>query len=146
MVRMISVYFTLFLAAFAATAPLQARQVGNAQCQTDRKNIVLSLLLTTSAVGKIDTTGPATATAVEAAEAGLQSAAAGIMAIGAALQSGENAPSEDRDQVSAGLTAAQNALTGSMSECKSVNATVTNALNKLDKAIAAGKAVVADCK
>jgi hypothetical protein len=34
------------------------------------------------------------------------------MAIGAALQSGENAPSEDRDQVSAGLTAAQNALIG----------------------------------
>ncbi|KAJ7358153.1 hypothetical protein DFH08DRAFT_953341 [Mycena albidolilacea] len=144
MVRMISVYFTLFLAAFAATAPLQASQVGNAQCQTDRKNIVLSLLLTTSAVGKIDTTDPATATAVEAAEAGLQSAAAGIMAIGAALQSGENAPSEDRDQVSAGLTAARNALTGIND--KSVNATVTNALNKLDKAIAAGKAVVVDCK
>ncbi|KAF7362808.1 hypothetical protein MVEN_00630600 [Mycena venus] len=144
MVRMISVFSTLILAAFAAAVPLQTRQVGNAQCQIDRKKIVLNLIATSSAVGKIDTTDPTTATAVQAAEAGLKSAAQGILAIAAELKSGQNASAMDRDQVGAGLTAVQTALTGINDP--TVNATVTNALDKLSKTIAAGQAVVADCK
>lgn len=55
---------------------------------------------------------PATASAVSDAEAGLKSAAEGIKAIGTELKAGQNASATDRDQVAAGLTAAQTALTG----------------------------------
>ncbi|KAJ7263625.1 hypothetical protein B0H12DRAFT_1230914 [Mycena haematopus] len=142
MVRIMSIIFTLFLAAFAVAAPLGARQIGDLQCNKDRANTVSGLIATTAAVKKIDTTDPTTATAVAAAQAGLKSAGQGIAAIAGALITGQTAPA-DRAQVGTGLTAAQTALTGINDPAASD--AVTAALGKLATTITAGEAVEADC-
>ncbi|KAJ6493428.1 hypothetical protein C8R45DRAFT_928179 [Mycena sanguinolenta] len=101
MVRILSVVCTLFLAAFSVAAPLSVRQVGDAQCNKDRANTVAGLVATNAAVKQIDTTDPATASAVQAAQAGLKSAGQGIAGIAVALVAGQNAPAADRTQVQA---------------------------------------------
>ncbi|KAJ6551632.1 hypothetical protein B0H19DRAFT_1236723 [Mycena capillaripes] len=143
MVRLVSCFFTVCLAIYAAGAPLQQRQVGNARCQLDRVKIVASLKATDATISKIPITDPATASAVSTAQAGLESASNAIQAIGADLQNGLNASASDRNNVFAGLTAAQTALSGITDV--TANATVTAALTRLSKTLDAGKAVVANC-
>ncbi|KAF7349113.1 hypothetical protein MVEN_01433500 [Mycena venus] len=144
MARVLSVLLALCLAFFAVAAPLQQRQVGDLQCNINRLKIVASLASTTTAVGKIDTTDPATASAVTAAQAGLSSASDGIKTIAQSLVTGQTAPASARDQVGAGLLAAQTALTGITDPAAAT--AVTAAQNQLTTTIADGKAVVADCK
>ncbi|KAF8212607.1 hypothetical protein K438DRAFT_1662168 [Mycena galopus ATCC 62051] len=143
MVRILSVVCTVFLAAFAVGAPLGVRQVGDLQCNEDRLATVSGLAATTAAVKKIDTTDPTTASAVTAAQAGLQSASQGIAGIAKALVAGQTAPAADRTQVGAGLTAAQTALTGINDPAASD--AVTTALGKLSDTITAGQGVATNC-
>ncbi|KAJ7736457.1 hypothetical protein B0H16DRAFT_1573842 [Mycena metata] len=144
MARTLSVLLILCLAWFTIAAPLQQRQGGDLQCNINRLKIVNSLASTNTAVGKIDTTDPATASAVTAAQAGLTSASAGIKTIAQSLLTGQAAPASARDQVQAGLLAAQTALTGITDP--TATAAVTAAQNQLTTTIADGAAVVADCK
>ncbi|KAJ7739396.1 hypothetical protein B0H16DRAFT_1568868 [Mycena metata] len=144
MARTLSVLLILCLAWFTIAAPLQRRQVGNLQCNINRLKIVTSLASTNTAVGKIDTTDPATASAVTAAQAGLTCAGAGIKTIAQSLFTGQAAPASARDQVQAGLLAAQTALAGITDP--PATAAVTAAQNQLTTTIADGAAVVADCK
>ncbi|KAJ6503683.1 hypothetical protein C8R45DRAFT_894818 [Mycena sanguinolenta] len=144
MARILSVLLVLCLALFTVAAPLQQRQIGNLQCNINRLKIVTSLGSTNTAVGKIDTTDPATASAVTAAQAGLTSASAGIKTIAQSLITGQAAPASARDQVGAGLLAAQTALAGITDP--TATAAVTAAQNQLTTTIADGAAVVADCK
>ncbi|KAF7349887.1 hypothetical protein MVEN_01289300 [Mycena venus] len=143
MARILSVLLALYLALCTVAAPLQQRQVGDLQCNIDRLKIVNSLASTGTAVGEIDTTDPATASAVTAAQAGLTSAGAGIKTIALSLITGQAAPASARDQVKAGLLAAQTALAGINDP--TATAAVTAAQNQLNTTIADGAAVVADC-
>ncbi|KAF8212584.1 hypothetical protein K438DRAFT_1566170, partial [Mycena galopus ATCC 62051] len=124
-------------------APLGVRQVGDLKCNIDRVATVGGLAATTAAVNKIDTTDPTTASAVKAAQAGLQTASQGIAGIAKALITLQNAPAADRNQVFAGLTAAQTALTGINDPAASD--AVTTALGKLSDTITAGKGVTSNC-
>ncbi|KAJ7481003.1 hypothetical protein FB451DRAFT_155668 [Mycena latifolia] len=144
MARILSILLALCLALFTVAAPLQQRQVGDLQCNINRLKIVSSLASTTTAVGKIDTTDPTTASAVTAAQAGLTSASAGIKTIAQSLVTGQAAPASARDQVQAGLLAAQTALAGITDP--TTTAAVTAAQNQLTTTIADGAGVVADCK
>ncbi|KAJ6549798.1 hypothetical protein B0H19DRAFT_1031434 [Mycena capillaripes] len=150
MARILYVIWALCLALLTVAAPLQQRQVGNLQCNINRFKIVTSLASTSTAVGKIDTTDPATASAVTAAQAGLTSAGAGIKTIALSLVTGQAAPASARDQVQTGLLAAQTALAGitdaNPSFSPTATAAVTAAQNQLTTTISDGAAVVADCK
>ncbi|KAJ6615518.1 hypothetical protein B0H10DRAFT_1801369 [Mycena sp. CBHHK59/15] len=127
-------------------APLHQRQVGDLQCNVDRFKIVSSLAATGKAVKAIDTTDPATASAVTAAQAGLTSAGDGIKTIALSLVTGQAAPADARTQVGAGLTAAKTALAG-ITECvPAAAATVAAAQTQLATTIQDGGDVVADCK
>ncbi|KAJ7165597.1 hypothetical protein C8R43DRAFT_1104199 [Mycena crocata] len=144
MARILSVFLALFIASAAVAAPIEQRQLGNLACNIDRFKIVTALASTGGAVKKIDTTDPATATAVAAAQAGLTSAGDGIKTIALSLITGKAAPADARDQVKQGLLDAQTALTG-ITDAAVADA-VTAAQTKLAGAIADGDAVVADCK
>ncbi|KAF8173799.1 hypothetical protein K438DRAFT_1728277 [Mycena galopus ATCC 62051] len=141
-----SVILALFAASTAMAAPFDRRlslsSVFSA-CNVDRFNIVTTLASTGSAVGKIDTTDPATATAVTAAQAGLTSAGDGIKTIALALVTGGTPPADARDQVKSGLANAQTALSSITDP--TANATVADAQGKLAAAISDGNDVVADC-
>ncbi|KAJ7911108.1 hypothetical protein B0H13DRAFT_1713938 [Mycena leptocephala] len=138
-----SILFALFAASVAFAAPVQQRGLGSLKCNIDRFKIVTTLAATGSAVKKIDTTDPATATAVTAAQAGLTSAGDGIKTIALALVTGGTPPADARDQVQKGLTDAQTALTGITDA--TVTDTLATAQSKLAAAIQDGDDVVADC-
>ncbi|KAJ7083106.1 hypothetical protein B0H15DRAFT_851306 [Mycena belliarum] len=144
MARILSVFLALFIASAAVAAPIEGRQIGSIKCNIDRFKIVTTLAQTGTAVKKIDTTDPDTATAVQAAQAGLKSAGDGIKTIALSLVTGKAAPAEARDQVQKGLTDAQDALTGITDE--TVTDSVAAAMAKLTASIENGAAVVADCK
>ncbi|KAF8921581.1 hypothetical protein CPB85DRAFT_1271480 [Mucidula mucida] len=124
----------------ADAAPLHSRQIGNLACNIARLKIVSNLAATKSAVSEIDDTNAAAKTA---ATDGLNSASDGIKTIAKSLITGAQAPAAARDQVGAGLTAAQTALDGLTS---GDDPAVAEAQDKLSSAIAAGQDVVAQCK
>ncbi|KAJ7250396.1 hypothetical protein C8J57DRAFT_1355541 [Mycena rebaudengoi] len=144
MARILSIFLALALASFTAAAPLGARQIGNLACNIDRFKIVTALAATGSAVKKIDTTDPATATAVAAAQAGLKAAGDGIKTIALSLVTGQAAPADAREAVASGLLDAQTALTGI--DDATVADAVEAAQTKLAGAIDDGNGVVANCK
>ncbi|KAF5374297.1 hypothetical protein D9758_004589 [Tetrapyrgos nigripes] len=135
--------FALALLAFKAeAAPLQARQIGDLQCNIARLQTVSALGQAQNLLGKIDTTDPNVASAVSTASDGLNSAQAGIKTIGGAIVSGQTAPADARDQVGTGLTDALTALDG----LDSTDPAVSDTVSKVNDAISAGQSVVADCK
>ncbi|EJD51804.1 hypothetical protein AURDEDRAFT_111405 [Auricularia subglabra TFB-10046 SS5] len=139
----------LFFVGQSAAVPLRARQLGNIQCNLARLRIVGALASTTKTVEKLTDQAADDATASSAADdalTGLDSAADGIKTIALSLISGQNAPADARDQVGAGLTQAKTALDSITSDDATVAATVAKAQKSLDKAIAAGNDVVAQCK
>ncbi|KAF9050782.1 hypothetical protein BDZ89DRAFT_1006105 [Hymenopellis radicata] len=140
------------------SAPLHSRQAGNLACNIARLKIVSNLAATKSAVGEIDDTNAAAKTA---ATDGLNSASDGIKTIAKSLLTGAQAPADARDQVGAGLTAAQTALDGLTRQVVILRSqkfrtlpiadsgddpAVAEAQDKLSAAIAAGQDVVAQCK
>ncbi|KAJ7731346.1 hypothetical protein B0H16DRAFT_1893341 [Mycena metata] len=128
----------------AAAAPLSQRAVlGSTQCNVDRLNIVAALAGAVNAVNAITPTNSDTAAVVTAAQANLISAAAGTMAISLSLVAGQNPPASAAEQVGKSFADAQTALTGIHDP--TVNATLTDAQNKLTTAIQAGNAINADC-
>ncbi|KAJ6465946.1 hypothetical protein C8R47DRAFT_45735 [Mycena vitilis] len=144
MARFSSMLLALFVATAAVAAPVNPRAgLGSVQCNIDRAKIVVTLALTGAAVKKIDTTDPATATAVTTAQAGLTAAGDGIKQIALALVTGGAPPADARDATKQGLLDAQTALTGITDA--TVNATLADAQSKLAAAIQDGDDVVADC-
>lgn len=97
----------LLLATTATAATLPPRQIGNLACNLARLQIVGALNDAGSAAGSIaDTTTQA------AVSAGIDQANAGVGAVAQALLSGGAASADGRDEVAAGLTAANEALAG----------------------------------
>ncbi|KAJ7661535.1 hypothetical protein DFH06DRAFT_375740 [Mycena polygramma] len=145
MARFSSMLLALFVATAAVAAPLNQQRagLGSIQCNIDRAKIVVTLATTGAAVKKIDTTDPATATAVTTAQAGLTAAGDGIKQIALALVTGSAPPADARDATKQGLLDAQTALTGITDP--TVNATLADAQSKLAAAIQDGDDVVADC-
>ncbi|KAJ7776221.1 hypothetical protein B0H16DRAFT_1505976 [Mycena metata] len=144
MARILSVFVALFVASASVAAPVEYRQVGDLACNIDRLKIVAGLLSTGAAVNKIDTTDPATATSVAAAQAGLTTAGDAIKDIALALVTGKAAPASSRTGVSQGLNDTRSALERITDP--TVNATVAAALSQLQAAIDDGNDVIADCK
>ncbi|KAJ7164346.1 hypothetical protein C8R46DRAFT_998097 [Mycena filopes] len=146
MARMLSVFLALLIASASVAAPVEQRQLGDIACNVDRFKIVTGLISTGAAVGKIDTTDPATASSVAAAQAGLTTAGDAIKDIALALVTGKAAPASSRTGVSQGLNDTRSALEGITEYVPTVNATVATALSTLQAAIDDGNAVIADCK
>ncbi|KAJ7479661.1 hypothetical protein FB451DRAFT_163111 [Mycena latifolia] len=144
MARILSVFLALFIASAAVAAPVENRQLGNLDCNVDRFKIVTGLIQTGSALKKIDTTNPDTATAVAAAQAGLSSAGDAIKNIALALVTGKAAPGDARTAVSQGLNDTRSALDGI--DDPTVTDSVAAAQTLLQGAIDDGNAVIADCK
>ncbi|KAJ7087532.1 hypothetical protein B0H15DRAFT_886099 [Mycena belliarum] len=146
MARTLSVFLAFFIASAAVAAPVENRysQLGSLQCNIDRFKIVTGLVETGSAVKKIDTTNPDTATAVAAAQAGLSSVGDAIKNIALALVTGKAAPGDARTAVSQGLNDTRSALEGINDP--TVTDSVAAAQTLLQNAIDDGNAVIADCK
>ncbi|KAK6988711.1 hypothetical protein R3P38DRAFT_3095423 [Favolaschia claudopus] len=144
MARILSMFLAFFVASAVIAAPLEQRQLGNLKCNIDRLKIVTGLIATASAVGKIDTSDPDTATAVEAAQAGLKTAGDSIKDIAIALITGKAAPPESRTGVSQGLNDTRSALESITNSA--VAPAVSAAQTSLQDAIDDGNAVIADCK
>ncbi|KAJ7097429.1 hypothetical protein C8R44DRAFT_370067 [Mycena epipterygia] len=144
MARILSLFLAFFIASASVAAPVEQRQVGDLDCNVDRLKIVADLVAAGSAVKQIDTTNPDTATAVAAAQAGLQTAGDAIKDIALALVTGQAAPESSRTGVSQGLNDTRSALSGITDP--TVNSTVAAAQNKVQSAIDAGNDVIADCK
>ncbi|KAF8209074.1 hypothetical protein K438DRAFT_1930031 [Mycena galopus ATCC 62051] len=143
MARILSLFLALFIASASVAAPVERRQIGDLACNVDRFKIVTGLVSTGSAVGKIDTSDPATATAVAAAQAGLKSAGDSIKDIALALVTGAAAPADAPTGVSQGLNDTRSALESITNPA--VNASVAAAQVSLQSAIDDGNAVLADC-
>ncbi|KAJ7689674.1 hypothetical protein B0H17DRAFT_1134812 [Mycena rosella] len=144
MARILSVFLALFLAFAAVAAPVETRQLGNLQCNIDRFKIVTGLVETGSALKKIDTTNPDTATAVAAAQTGLTTVGDAIKDIALALVTGKAAPTDARTQVSQGLNDTRSALEGITDA--TVTASVASAQTLVQGLIDDGNGVIADCK
>ncbi|KAG7096273.1 hypothetical protein E1B28_003721 [Marasmius oreades] len=113
------------------------------QCNIARAVIITDLGETNALLQQIDTSNSQTlATAVSRAREGVQTAGEGIKGILTALISGTTPPADGRKVVDQGLGTTLQALTG----LNSTDTGVTNALNKLKDAIAAGDEVVATCR
>ncbi|KAJ7931043.1 hypothetical protein B0H13DRAFT_2263954 [Mycena leptocephala] len=143
MARILSVFLALFIASASVAAPVEQRGIGSLSCNVDRFKIVTGLISTGSAVGKIDTTDPATATAVAAAQAGLKAAGDSIKDIALALVTGKAPPADSRTGVSQGLNDTRSALESITNPA--VSASVAAAQTKLQAAIDDGNDVIADC-
>ncbi|KAJ7442591.1 hypothetical protein B0H11DRAFT_2236696 [Mycena galericulata] len=143
MARFLSLILALFIASASVAAPLEHRQIGDLACNVDRLKIVASLVESGSAIGKIPTTDPATATAVAAAQAGLTTVGDAIKDIALALVTGQAAPADSRTGVSQGLNETRAALAGITNPA--VNTTVAAAQALVQTAIDDGNAVIADC-
>ncbi|KAJ7265753.1 hypothetical protein C8J57DRAFT_1330496 [Mycena rebaudengoi] len=144
MARILSLFLALIVASASVAAPIEQRQLGNLACNIDRFRIVTGLLSAGSAIGKIDTTDPDTATAVEAAQAGLKAAGDSIKNIALALVTGQAAPADARTGVSQGLNDTRSALESITNTA--VSDSVQAAQSKVQAAIDVGNDVIADCK
>ncbi|KAJ7227515.1 hypothetical protein C8J57DRAFT_1469930 [Mycena rebaudengoi] len=144
MARILSLFLALIVASASVAAPIEQRQLGNLACNIDRFKIVTGLLSAGSAIGKIDTTDPDTATAVEAAQAGLKAAGDSIKNIALALVTGQAAPADARTGVSQGLNDTRSALESITNTA--VSDSVQAAQSKVQAAIDVGNDVIADCK
>ncbi|KAF5317743.1 hypothetical protein D9619_012604 [Psilocybe cf. subviscida] len=135
------------LVATIAAAPVAfGGQLGNLACNVARLQTVTGIEATSAAVNKIPTAGNATvATALSAAKAGLDQSTAGVTTILDALFSGQDAPSDARNQVGAGFAQTQTALQGIASTGSATSKAVKKALAKLQKTINAGNVVVSQC-
>ncbi|KAF9256582.1 hypothetical protein L218DRAFT_1007238 [Marasmius fiardii PR-910] len=113
------------------------------QCNIARAVIITDLDETFALVQQIDTSKDKNfADAVTRATEGLKTAGTGIKAILTALISGETPPADGRSSVGKGMGDTLEALSG----LNSTDTGVTNALNKIKDAIAAGNEVVATCR
>ncbi|KAJ6459986.1 hypothetical protein C8R45DRAFT_1030229 [Mycena sanguinolenta] len=143
MAPIFSLFFVLFIASASVAAPVEQRQIGSLACNIDRVKILAGLISTGSAVGQIDTSDPATATAVTAAQAGLKAVGDSIAQIALALVTGAAAPADARTAVSQGLNDTRSALESITNPA--VNASVAAAQSELQTTIDDGNAVIADC-
>ncbi|KAJ6500220.1 hypothetical protein C8R47DRAFT_1110943 [Mycena vitilis] len=144
MARIIALFISLFIVSTSVAAPVEQRQLGSLACNVDRFKIVTGLVSAGSAVNAIDTSDPATATAVAAAQAGLKTVGDSIKDIALALVTGKAAPADARTGVSQGLNDTRSALEGINNTA--VVASVAAAQTKVQAAIDDGNAVLADCK
>ncbi|KAF7342386.1 hypothetical protein MVEN_01827600 [Mycena venus] len=144
MARIFSLFLALVIASASVAAPVEQRQVGDLSCNIDRFKIVTGLISAGSAIGKIDTTDPDTATAVAAAQAGLKAAGDSIKDIALALVTGKTAPADARTGVSQGLNDTRSALDSITNTA--VSDSVAAAQSKVQAAIDDGNDVIADCK
>ncbi|KAF7342580.1 hypothetical protein MSAN_02014700 [Mycena sanguinolenta] len=143
MAPILSLFFALFIASVSVAAPVEQRQIGDLACNIDRVKILTDLVSTGSAVGQIDTSDPATATAVAAAQSGLKAVGDSVAEIALALVTGAAAPADARTAVSQGLNDTRSALESITNPA--VSASVAAAQSKLQTAIDDGNAVLADC-
>ncbi|KAJ7268215.1 hypothetical protein B0H12DRAFT_97026 [Mycena haematopus] len=144
MVHIFSVFFSLVVAVCVAAAPMHRRQTGDLDCNLARLKIIFDVAATQKLISQINSTDIDTASAVAVAQVGLQSVNSAIQDILAAIFTGQTAPADSRDQVSAGLDLANSALSNITDT--SCNATVTAAQTRLLAAGADGDMVVSDCK
>jgi len=133
-------------APFPRDIDIAGRQIGNLTCNIARLKIVAALAQTTSGTKKLQSlvTGD-DATSASNALTGLQSAASGIETIAIALISGQTASADARQQVGDGLDQAKSALGNITSTASDVTTQLTSVQQNLEKAIAAGDSVVANC-
>ncbi|KAJ7081432.1 hypothetical protein C8R44DRAFT_823593 [Mycena epipterygia] len=170
-----SALFALCITVCAFAASLHRRQTGDLQCNIARLKIISrydpnldrttqhhvfpyllrSVLGLTAELSELST-----ASAVDVAQAGLNSVDEGIQAILTAIFNNQTAPASSRDQVWMGLAAANDhgvsrcihkdrgifSTTISISPSANANATVTEALATLASTVTDGNNVVSECK
>ncbi|ESK83195.1 hypothetical protein Moror_3303 [Moniliophthora roreri MCA 2997] len=151
MARFIPTLVMVCIAAFAGqrihAAPINMTEpavtkVDSLQCNVARATIITDLNEFGVLLQKIDTSNDTVASAVSDAQGGLKTTGDAITSILQALIAGEAPPAEGRDKTSEGLGVMLQALTG----LNSTEPAVSDALSKLNDAIAAGNEVVAVCK
>ncbi|EEB92335.1 hypothetical protein MPER_09174 [Moniliophthora perniciosa FA553] len=151
MARFISTLVIVCITAFAGqtvhAAPVNMTQpavtkVDSLQCNIARATIITDLNEFGVLLQKIDTSDDTVASAVSDAQNGLRTAGDAITSILQALLAGEAPPADGRDKTGEGLGVMLQALTG----LNSTEPAVSDALSKLNDAIAAGDEVVAVCK
>ncbi|KAJ7235303.1 hypothetical protein B0H12DRAFT_1027479, partial [Mycena haematopus] len=91
-------------------APMHRRQTGDLDCNLARLKIISDVATTQNLISQINATDLSTASAVAVAQTGLQSVNSAIQEILTALFAGQTAPTNFRDQVTAGLNLANSAL------------------------------------